>query len=394
MIKPTTATYKILDMTKKVKVVQGGQGAGKTFSMLLVCINLANRYKKRDIVIYGKERSKMNDTVIKDFSNIMDMIMQIDEPTAYDLYKYNKVEKTATFPNGSTIKFRGMDDKDVGKGNRIDDVYFNEANKFLTLDIYNGIASRVKHNIYLDFNPNARFFIHDLLLERNDMERLILTYKDNEFCPESEVQQIMDYKRLSEAGGKDAAYYANLYKVFGLGEIGSPINVVFDFAKECAALPENYKKRTFGIDFGFANDPTTIVELRLFEGEIYTKEHLYHTGMFNSDIAAQLQRIGVRKDDLIVCDSASPKDIMELRTKYGCNTIKCKKSPTQKEIDIKELRKYGLYITSDSRNAWREQERCSRRDNGTIIDGNDHFFDALRYGSQGLLHEGTLKMIG
>jgi len=59
------------------------------------------------------------------------------------------------FPNGSFIKFLGLDKEDIGKGLRSDVIFVNEANK-ISFEAFRELTSRAK-NTYLDFNPNKAF---------------------------------------------------------------------------------------------------------------------------------------------------------------------------------------------------------------------------------------------
>jgi len=74
MIQPTTALRKIARLKKRIWVIQGGQGAGKTFSILILIINHALNHAGKEIFIASQELSKMRITVIKDFVKVMKAI--------------------------------------------------------------------------------------------------------------------------------------------------------------------------------------------------------------------------------------------------------------------------------------------------------------------------------
>ena len=121
-MKPTTALLKISKLKKKIWGIQGGQGAGKTYSILQIIINHASSNANKEIYIASDELSKMRITVIKDFCKIMKSfnIFNKNEFTDGTLYR---------FKNGSFIKFIGLDKADIGKGLRSDVIFINEANK-------------------------------------------------------------------------------------------------------------------------------------------------------------------------------------------------------------------------------------------------------------------------
>ena len=100
-MKPTRALRKVCQLKKRIWVIQGGQGAGKTISILIVLINHASSNKDKQIFICSKELTKMRITVIKDFVMVMKSLGVYDDNnfTADTLYR---------FKSGSFIKFIGL----------------------------------------------------------------------------------------------------------------------------------------------------------------------------------------------------------------------------------------------------------------------------------------------
>ena len=78
----------------------------------------------------------------------------------------------------------------VGKGFRRDILYINEADK-LSIETAIQFISRAKITI-IDYNPDTLFWGDDFI---NDNNSLRLTYLDNEYLNESEVQSILEYKQ-------------------------------------------------------------------------------------------------------------------------------------------------------------------------------------------------------
>ena len=62
MIQQTTALRKIAALRKRIKGIQGGQGASKTYSILMLIINHASSVPDREIYIASDELSKMRVT--------------------------------------------------------------------------------------------------------------------------------------------------------------------------------------------------------------------------------------------------------------------------------------------------------------------------------------------
>lgn len=227
MIKPTKALRKIAQLKKRIWVIQGGQGAAKTFSILLLLANHARSQPNKEIFIASAELSKMRITVMKDFVKILREVGIYDEVSISDtLFR---------FGSGSFIKFIGLDKEDIGKGLRSDIVFINEANK-VSFDTYRELTSRAKR-VILDFNPNAEFWAHVEVVTRDDAEFLVLTYKDNEFLSYQELKEIERYKSLAYhdptlptpdiPSNIKSKYWQNKWHVYGLGIIGTNPNRIF-----------------------------------------------------------------------------------------------------------------------------------------------------------------------
>ena len=198
----TTALRKIAALRKKIKVIQGGQGAGKTIAILILIANHASANPNKEIIIASSELTKMRLTVIKDFVKIM---------RSFGIYEDRRflAGTMYRFPNGSFIKFIGLDKEDVGKGLRSDVFYLNEGNK-VPFESYREIASRAGQ-IYIDFNPNQNFWVHEELLDREDCDFLKLTFQDNEFLSPEERGEILRYysKGYNDEGEIINKYWAN-----------------------------------------------------------------------------------------------------------------------------------------------------------------------------------------
>lgn len=376
-LKSTTALKKICVLKKKYKAVRGGQGSSKTFSILMILINHASSKPNRNIYVVSAELTKMRETVIKDFVNIMMEagIYNPDNFLAGTLYKY---------PNGSTIKFLGLDKEDVGKGLRSHVVYFNEVNK-VNQETFRQMASR-SDNIYLDYNPDAEFYVDTDILTRPDCDFVQLTFKDNEMLKEGERDEILNYQKqgYNEDGTIKNAYWANLWQVYGLGNIGNLIGVIFENWTICDEIPKDAEFIAYGMDLGFTNSSTTLIAVYRYNKALYIDELIYQTGLVNSDIIARLNELNIPKNQMIVIDCAEPKTIEDIR-RAGYRTEKAKKGEDGIRNGISELQSHEIFVTKRSLNTIKEFRtyRWATDKNGKAINEplkqNDHAMDAIRY---------------
>jgi phage terminase large subunit len=368
MFKRTTSINKILSLKKRVKIIQGGTSAGKTFGILPVLIDKAIRYPNTEISVVAESIPHLRRGALKDFLKVMKWTNRyIDE-------QFNKSLLTYQFKNGSSIEFFSADDSSKLRGARRDILYINECNN-VTFDAYLELSIRTKKEIYLDFNPANEFWVHKELKDEPDADFIILTYKDNEALDESIVRQIE--KNRDKAA--TSSYWANWWRVYGLGEVGMLEGVIFDNWKEIDKIPDDARLVGIGLDFGYTNDPTAAIEIYNWNGQRIVNEIVYRTGMLNSDIAKILP-----SSVTIYADSSEPKSIDEIR-RYGKTIKGVTKGADSIRYGIDVMQRQSYLVTKQSTNLIKElRSYCWDVDKQGVrlknpAGGNDHAIDALRY---------------
>jgi phage terminase large subunit len=368
MFKRTTSINKILSLKKRVKIIQGGTSAGKTFGILPILIDKAIRYPNTEVSVVAESIPHLRRGALKDFLKIMKWTNRyIDE-------QFNKSLLTYQFKNGSVIEFFSADDSSKLRGARRDILYINECNN-VTFDAYLELSIRTKKEIYLDFNPANEFWVHTELKDEPDADFIILTYKDNEALDESIVRQIE--KNRDKAATSN--YWANWWRVYGLGEVGMLEGVVFDNWKEIDKVPDDARLVGIGLDFGYTNDPTSAIEVYNWNGKRIVNEIVYRTGMLNSDIAKVLPSAVT-----IYADSSEPKSIDEIR-RFGKTIKGVTKGKDSIKYGIDVMQRQEYLVTKQSTNLIKElRSYCWDVDKHGVrlnnpAGGNDHAIDALRY---------------
>lgn len=383
MFQRTTAINKILKLQKRIRVVQGGTSAGKTFGILPVLIDRACKTPGLEISVVSESVPHLRRGALKDFLKIM------KETNRYIEFNYNKTLLKYTFTNGSYIEFFSVEQEASVRGQRRNILYINECNN-ISFELYHQLAIRTSHEIYLDYNPSGEFWVQTEIEKDINYEKIILTYKDNEALPDSIRQEI----EKAQHKAKESKYWENWWRVYGLGLMGTLEGVIFGEFKHCTAFPfptpdnpsNQCKWIVYGMDFGFTNDPTTLIRIGLKDGEIYLEQLLYRTGMTNNDIHLFLKEQNIGRSE-IVADSAEPKSIEELN-RLGWNVIKCIKGNDSVRQGIDLLRRYKTNITSNSIELikeWREgyrwkHDRATNKYLQEPVDANNHCIDAARYG--------------
>jgi len=368
MFKRTSATNKILALKSRTKIVQGGTAASKTYSILAVLINKAIIQPNLEISVVAETIPHLRRGALKDFLKILKWTNRY-----YD-DQFNKSLLTYQFKNGSYFEFFSADDSSKLRGARRDILYINECNN-VTFESYNELAIRTKKEVYLDFNPANEFWVHTELKDEHDADFIILTYKDNEALDKSIVEQIEKNRQKAET----SSYWANWWRVYGLGEIGMLEGVIFSNWKLIDTIPKEAKLIGIGLDFGYTNDPTAIIEVYNYNGQRLINELKYQTGMLNSDIAKLLP-----KHVPVYADSSEPKSIDEIR-RYGITIKGVTKGKDSINYGIDVMQRQDYLVTTQSTNLIKElRAYCWDTDkSGTRlnkpVDTNNHAVDALRY---------------
>ena len=373
MFQKTTAQSKIAKLKKRVRVIQGGTSSSKTFSILPLLITYAIDKPLSEISIIAESRPHLLRGAVKDFVKIM-----LWTGNYKDDY-FNKTSLKYTFSNGSYIEFFSADQPDKLRGARRDILFINECNN-VPFDTYQQAAIRTKKFIYLDYNPSHEFWVHNHLLNDPDTDFLILTYKDNEALDPAIVKEIEKAKERAAT----SSYWDNWWKVYGLGQLGSLQNTIFEF-NQVEEIPQEATFLSYGLDFGFSNDPAALVEVYKYNGELYVNELIYSTGLTNTDLCNKFKGIGIKDYDRIVADSAEPKSIEDIY-RNGYKAIEgARKGADSVRAGIDLIRQHKLNITKTSLNLIKELRgyQWQTDKNGAIlpkpIDFNNHSIDALRY---------------
>jgi phage terminase large subunit len=368
MLTKTTAQKKIAQLRKRVRIIQGGTSSSKTFTILIFLIQYAIDNPNSEISVVSESIPHIKRGALKDFIKIMRWIGNFNESN------FNQSNLTYRFTKGSYIEFFSADQPDKLRGARRDILFINECNN-VNFESFQQLNIRTKKFIYLDFNPTSEFWVHKELKDELDSDFLILTYKDNEALDNSIVQQIEKNRLKAET----SAYWANWWRVYGLGEIGMLEGVIFSNWKTIDNLPKDAKLIGIGLDFGYTNDPTAIIEIYNYNGQRILNELKYQTGMLNSDIAKKLP-----KHVPVYADSSEPKSIEEIK-RYGITIKGVTKGKDSINYGIDVMQRQEYLVTSNSVNLIKElRAYCWDTDKqGTRlnkpIDTNNHAIDALRY---------------
>nr|DAN89882.1 MAG TPA: terminase large subunit [Caudoviricetes sp.] len=363
----TSVIYKAnYEAKEKVLVNQGGTSSGKTYSIIQVLFTLSILFPMSVTTVVGQDIPNLKKGAYRDAKNIYNSTDELQK--WFD--KPNETDRLFTCRNGSIIEFSSFKDAQDAKSGKRDYLFINEADG-LSYDIYWQLALRTRRKIFIDYNPSARFWVHENLIGKPNVKLIISDHRHNPFLSEEQHKEI------------EGITDTELFKVYARGKTGKITGLIFNNWDIVDAMPDIYKLRCTGIDFGFVNDPTAIIDVRFSNGDLWLDEVAYCRGMLNEDIYdVYCKYIG--KGIKCVADSAEPKSIAELKD-MGLQIEASEKGKDSIRIGIDILKRYKWHITRRSVNIRRELLAYKwkiDRDGIPLnepVDYMNHALDAIRY---------------
>lgn len=377
----TPVFEKNYDCDKRIVINRGGTRSSKTKSILqqnllwLLTGKFSNDLYLESGVssIVRKTRTALKRSVYRDFIKIL------HETNTYNLFDHNKTDLEFSY-QGRLLEFFGADDEQKLRGTERDILNCSEANELDYDNEWFQLLVRTKSKAVIDFNPDDEYiWINEKLeqermLNKGDVGLIVSTYKDNPFLSKMQVEEI-EYLMQSNP---------SYWKIYGLGEYGHLEGRVYDFEIVELKDIEHIPVHSYGLDFGFTNDPCAMIETRIDGNKLYWHEIIYETGLLNSDLIDIFKVFRISKNVPIVADSAEPKSIEEIR-RAGYNIFGCTKGADSVKHGIDKVQSYDLKITSLSLSTIKEARRYvwmqdkSGRSLNKPIDRDNHSMDAGRY---------------
>jgi phage terminase large subunit len=361
--------------TKAIVVNQGGTSSGKTYSLLQVLFCKAAEERNLVITVAGQDMPNLKVGAIRDFDTILDSSPFFSSLIA----SINKSDRIYTFRNGSKIEFKSYEDAQDAKNGKRDYLFLNEANG-ISYAIFEELQVRTTKQVFLDYNPTAPFWVHEKLLGREDVQLFISTFEHNPFLNENIRRKILSYKDTDP----------ERWRVYGRGLTGKTEGVIFKNVHWVSEFPKHIQKFCYGMDFGFTNDPTTIVKCGVSDGELYAERLMYKYNMTTTLLHQEMKALKISPKIDIFADCADPKTIKELNI-LGWQIRGAGKGKGSIMHGINKLLSYPKIniVTCEFWKAeqisyiWGVDRKTGKPTNEPTDDFN-HLWDSLRYGIQGI----------
>ena len=366
LFQDTTATQKIFSLNKRIRCCAGGTSASKTISIIVWLIDYGQSSKNEIMTVVAESYPHLNLGAMRDFKNIMVSHGYWNDKC------WNESSHTYTFPNKTILEFISFDKFGKAHGPRRDILFINEANN-LPYNIADQLITRTRKIVWMDWNPSEEFWFYtEILNRRDDVDFITLTYLDNEALDDITKKEIESHK-----------HNKNWWQVYGLGQLGDIEGKIYKNWQFIDEIPHEARLERRGLDFGYSNDPTAIIDLYKYNGGFIIDEITFQKGLTNKQIADIISNLN-NPQTLVVADSAEPKSIDEIKS-YGVNIIGVMKGQDSVRQGIQYVQDQQISVTKRSVNVIKEYRNFMWKTDkdGKILNEPEHQFkhsmDAISY---------------
>lgn len=360
--------------SKKYRYIakQGATRSGKTYAIMQALIlYTVTSGKSTQVTVSSVSLPHLKQGALKDFHTIL-IDLGLDKR-----FKYNRSDHVYTFKDtGAYIEFKSFDTEGKARGGSRDILFVNEAN-VMPQPIFHQLNLRTRIQTIIDFNPSeAASYVYDIADGfRGSCLFTQSTYLHNPFLP---IEQIKEIERLKEID-------PFLWEVFGLGKRGKITNLIFQEGNNWEVtdkFPERVGQPIIGLDFGYTH-PMAMVEVVYYENCYWVREKLYKSNIPASMIVHEVEKQGIGRFDLLICDSARPDMIADLRNS-GINAFEAEKDVHKGIYEMKaskiKVHKDSLNLIKELRNyKWQVDKNGEVKQPMQPVKFMDDAIDAMRY---------------
>ena len=366
-------------------IVTGGRGSGKSWTVTMFLLGLT--YESNEVILFT--RYTLTSAHVSIIPEFLEKLELLGNESDFHITK----DEIINLKTGSKIIFKGIKTSSGTQTASLKSLagvtcwVLDEAEELVDEDIFDKIDLSIRHKskqnrVILVLNPATKeHFIYQKFFEskgveagsnltKGDTTYIHTTYLDNiENLSQSFLDQVEDTKKRRHEKYKHAILGGWLNKAEGV-----------IFTNWSVGQFPNTNDTVFGQDFGFSQDPTTLIETHIDTAKkiIYARLHVYKAGLTTSEIAQLNYKFA--QDRLIVADSAEPRLIAELKAKK-LNIVPTIKGADSVKYGISLIQDYDMIIDEGSIDLIKELNNYCwlEKKSETPIDKFNHGLDALRY---------------
>jgi len=365
-------------------IITGGRGSSKSFGVGTFASLLSFESGHR-ILFTRQTMTSAHLSIIPEFQEKIDLL------ELNDFFEINKSE-IKNKKSGSEIIFKGIKTSSGDQTANLKSLQgvttwiLDEAEELIDETVFDKINLSIRqkgkqNRVILILNPATkehwiykRFFESEGIKEgfngtKGNVTYIHTTYLDN--IDNLDISFLDEVERVKTSNPKKYNHV-----ILG-GWLDKAEGVVFT-NWEFGMFNPNNLQTSFGQDYGFSIDPTTLIEVAIDKSKkiIYLKEHLYKPKLTTTEISHINKSICGNK--LIVADSAEPRLIDEL-VSQGCRVVPTTKGAGSISAGIALMQDYKLIV--DGENIGKELNNYVYTDKGSKLfcDNWNHAIDAIRY---------------
>jgi phage terminase large subunit len=376
----------------RYKVAHGGRGGTKSWGFARALIRRAVMQPTR-ILCTREYQNSIQESVHKLLSD------QIKLLGLEDLFKIQQQSITAI--NGSEFFFTGLKTNPhrVKSMEGVDICWVEEAQK-VSEESWQILIPTIRQpgsEIWVSFNPDLATdptYKRFVLATPPGSQVVEIGWRDNPWLPE-ELRLEKDY-----LASVDLEAYEHVWE-------GKPREhaVAAILRGKCAvswfAVEPHWDGPYWGADWGFAEDPTTLVKVWVGDNQLFVQAEVYQLGLELDRIPEVFGRVPGAAQALIRGDGSRPDTISYLQ-RQGLNVVGASKGPGSVEDGIAFLRSFEkIWINPECTHTIEESKLYSYKvDRLTgevlpvVVDKHNHCIDALRYALEPLSKQSRFLFSG
>lgn len=377
-------------------VLKGGRGSTKSSFIAKLIPILMIQSPKYNAVILRKVANTLKNSV---YNN---MLWAIDELGISHLFRSTVSPMEITYiPTGQKIKFLGCDDPTKVKSIKFEHgypaiVFYEELDQFSGIEEIRNLNQSLlrggdKFWCFMAYNPpksKNNWVNEEMLIDQDNRKVYHSTYLD---VPQDWLGELF-FIEAEHLRVKNEMAYRHEY----LGEATGTGGNVFENVTIRTITDDEIKSMdrfNYSLDFGFSIDPSAFVKSYYHNGKLYIVDEIYEQKLSIKDLATRMKLKGINSE-IVICDSAEPRSIADLRDK-GINAIPVKKYPDSVKNGMKWLQDVDEIIIDSVRTPNTAKEfvgyEYERNREGQFIskypDKNNHAIDSVRYGCSFLIQQ-------
>lgn len=376
------------------RAVKGSRGSKKSKTAALNFIYRIMRFRWANLLVVRRYTNTNKQ------STFTDLKWAANRLGVAHLFNFNSSMPEITYnPTGQKILFRGLDDPlkitsisvDVGM---LSWVWIEECFQIESEDDFRTLVESIRGShddpeffkqITMTFNPwSERHWLKRTFFDEETREKdtfaVTTTFRCNEWLDDVDRQRYLDLYRTNPRRARIVAD----------GEWGVAEGLVFENFEERdfdpAAKIKEIGEVTHGQDYGFTNDPTTVISsvVDFDNKEIWIYDEHYERAMTTNDIYEMLRQKELLKAN-ITGDSAEPRLIKELVSKGVRRLHGSVKGKDSIWHGINFLHEFNIFIhpscqhTIEEFNTYIFDQDKEGNWLNQPVDENNHIMDALRY---------------